>query len=85
MMCNGKFSVVGILFALQVSLTLVACDQPEAINAEPLNADRIFHNANILTMSFKNGHDEMSIANAVAVKDGRIIALTDDISKYPEN
>lgn len=85
MMCNGRFSAVGILFALLVSLTLVACDQPEAINAEPLNADRIFHNANILTMSFKNGHDEMSIANAVAVKDGRIIALTDDISEYPEN
>lgn len=85
MMCDGKSSAIGILFALLVSLTLVACDQPEAINAEPLNADRIFHNANILTMSFKNGHDEMSIANAVAVKDGRIIALTDDISEYPEN
>ena len=85
MMCDGKSSAIGILFALLVSLTLVACDQPEAINAEPLNADRIFHNANILTMSFKNGHDEMSIANAVAVKDGRIIALTDDISEYPDN
>ncbi len=85
MMCDGKSSAIGILFALLVSLTLVACDQPEAINAEPLNADRIFHNANILTMSFKNGHDEMSIANAVAVKDGRIIALTDNISEYPEN
>ena len=85
MMRDGRFSTVGILFALLVSLTLVACDQPEAINAEPLNADRIFHNANILTMSFKNGHDEMSIANAVAVKDGRIIALTDDTSEYPEN
>lgn len=80
MMHDGKFSAVGILFSLLVSLTLVACDQREAINA-----DRIFHNANILTMSFKNGHDEMSIANAVAVKDGRIIALTDDTSKYPEN
>ncbi len=85
MMCDGKSSAIGVLLALLVSLTLVACDQPEAINAEPLNADRIFHNANILTMSFKNGHDEMSIANAVAVKDGRIIALTDDISEYPEN
>ena len=80
MMHDGKFSAVGILFSLLVSLTLVACDQREAINA-----DRIFHNANILTMSFKNGHDEMSIANAVAVKDGRIIALTDDTSQYPEN
>ena len=85
MIGNGRFSAVGILFALLVSLTLVACDQPEAINAEPLNADRIFHNANILTMSFKNGHDEMSIAHAVAVKDGRIIALSDDISEYPDN
>jgi len=85
MMCDGKPSAIGVLFALLVSLTLVACDQPEAINAEQLNADRIFHNANILTMSFKNGHDEMSIANAVAVKDGRIIALTDSISEYPEN
>ena len=80
MMHDGKFSAVGILFSLLVSLTLVACDQREAINAY-----RIFHNANILTMSFKNGHDEMSIANAVAVKDGRIIALTDDTSQYPEN
>lgn len=80
MMHDGKFSAVGILFSLLVSLTLVACDQREAINA-----DRIFHNANILTMSFKNGYDEMSIANAVAVKDGRIIALTDDTSQYPEN
>ena len=85
MMHVGKFSAVGILFSLLVSLTLVACDQREGINAEPLNADRIFHNANILTMSFKNGHDEMSIANAVAVKDGRIIALTDDTYQYPEN
>ena len=85
MMRDGKFSAVGVLFALLVSLTLVACDQPEAVNAEPLNADRIFHNANILTMSFKDGHDEMSIAHAVAVKDGRIIALSDDISEYPDN
>ena len=85
MMRDGKFSAVGVLFALLVSLTLVACDQPEAVNAEPLNADRIFHNANILTMSFKDGLDEMSIAHAVAVKDGRIIALTDDISEYPDN
>lgn len=85
MMRDGKFSAVGVLFALLVSLTLVACDQPEAVNAEPLNADRIFHNADILTMSFKDGHDEMSIAHAVAVKNGRIIALSDDISEYPDN
>ncbi|MAA77085.1 MAG: hypothetical protein CML73_03510 [Rhodobiaceae bacterium] len=85
MMRDRKFSAFGVLFTLLVSLTLIACDQIEAINAKPLNADRIFHNANILTMSFKDGHDEMSIAHAVAVKDGRIIALSDDISEYPDN
>ena len=85
MMCTGKYPATSFLFCLLGSLALVACDQPMAINAAPLNADRIFHNAHILTMSFENEHDEMTIANAVAIKDGRIIAVTNDTMNYPDN
>ena len=80
MMRTGKCPAISFVFCLLGLLTLVACDQPVAINA-----DRIFHNAHILTMSFENEHDEMTIANAVAIKDGRIIAVTNDTSNYPDN
>ena len=80
MMRTGKCPAISFVFCLLGFLTLVACDQPVAINA-----DRIFHNAHILTMSFKNEHDEMTIANAVAIKDGRIIAVTNDTPNYPDN
>ena len=67
MMRTGKCPAISFVFCLLGSLAIVACDQPVAIDA-----DRIFHNAHILTMSFENEHDEMTIANAVAIKDGRM-------------
>ena len=85
MMRTGKCPAISFVFCLLGSLALVACDQPVANNAVPLNVDRIFHNAHILTMSFENEHDEMTIANAVAIKDGRIIAVTNDTYNYPDN
>lgn len=74
----------GSLFVFSIALSLVlslsACDR-----AEPLNADRVFHNARILTMSFEGEQDDMIIANAVAVKDGRIIAVAQDRSANSED